>query len=197
MGKYIKVFNQKDKAVFNGFRCCGHLNHEQMKSLGVSDTKIKNYQREKLVEKVSYKERGQEENKVCYRLTDKGKELASQKWNYKNFAQATSNHERHNLDVANKYCSLSKSEQQTILNERDVREVIQQVIYNQEETQERDRLQEMLDKNRLSSPDIVYTTEEGVSVAYETVTNNYGVEEISAKIETCTLLKIEYQQNRI
>lgn len=197
MGKYIKVFNKSDKAVFNGFKNCGHLNSDHMKKLGVSDTKIKNYCKEGLVKKVSYKSGGEKENKLCYKLTDKGREFAESKWGYKTFTQATVNHERHNLAVADKFCSLTPKEQLSVLNERELREVVQQVIYNMEQQQERDQAQELLDQGKLSMPDIVYTTEQGQTIGFETVTNSYGVEEIQAKIDTCEFLKIDYEQRNI
>ena len=83
------------------------------------------------------------------------------------------------------------------LNERELRDVVQRAIDQIENQQERDRYQEMLDNKLMSMPDIVYTTEEQTVIAYETVTSNYNLEDIQAKMETCTFLKIEYTENKI
>lgn len=197
MGKYIKVFNSKDEDAFRAFKNVGHLSHDHLKSLGLSETKIKNYCREGYAQKVSYNIKGQKENGVCYKLTNLGKEVGADKFGLKNYMQTTDQHERHNLDVANKYMSLTKEERLTVLNEREVRELVQDRILELENKQERDHYQEMLDQGKLSMPDIVYKNTEGVTIGYETVTNNYGEIEIQAKMETCTFLEIEYQEHRI
>lgn len=55
----------------------------------------------------------------------------------------------------------------------------------------------MLDQGTMSMPDIIYTTEEGVIVAFETITDNYGNIEIQAKEETCDFLNIQIEINKI
>lgn len=197
MGKYIKVFNSKDEDAFRAFKNVGHLSHDHLKSLGLSETKIKNYVREGYAQKVSYNIKGQKENGICYKLTNLGKEVGADKFGFKNYMQTTNGHERHNLDVANKYMSLTKEERLTVMNEREVRELLQERIYEIENKQERDHYQELLDQGKMSMTDLVYVTEEGVTIGYETTTNNYGEEEIQAKIETCEFLKIEYQEHKI
>lgn len=197
MGKYIKVASARDKSSFVAFKNCGNLSHDHLRNLGMSDTRIKNHIREGLFAKVSYDIKGQKDNGVCYKLTNQGKEYATRNWGIKNFMQSVNGHERHNLDVANKYLSLSREERQSVLNEREVRELVQERIYEIENKIERDQAQELLDQGKMSMPDMVYVTEEGVTTAYETTTNNYGEEEIQAKIETCNFLKIEYQENKI
>lgn len=197
MGKYIKVTNQYDRQAFMLLRATGHATGEQLKKCGITDTKIKNWCREKAFEKVPYQVKGQEQNQVCYRLTNHGREVGAEKWGLKNYAQSTSLHERHNLDVAEKYISLSINERESVRNEIDLREVVQERIWEIENKQERDQYQELLNQGQMSMPDIVYTTTEGVTIAFETTTNNYGIEEIQAKEETCQFLNIELEQHRI
>lgn len=55
----------------------------------------------------------------------------------------------------------------------------------------------MLDQGTMSMPDIIYTTEEGVMFAFETITDNYGNIEIQAKEETCDFLNIQIEINKI
>lgn len=197
MGKYIKVFNAKDRDTFTAFKNVGHLSHHNLKSLGLSETKIKNYQREGFIKKVSYDIKGQKENGICYKLTNLGKEVGADKFGLNNYMQTTDGHERHNLDVANKYMELTREERLSVMNEREVRELVQDKIYEIENKIERYQAQEMLDQGKMSMPDMVYVTKEGVTIGYETTTNNYGVEEIQAKMETCTFLEIEYQEHKI
>lgn len=197
MGKYIKVASARDKHSFLGFEKCGHLNHEQLKNLGMSDTRIKNYCRDGIFKKVSYYVKGQEKNGICYKLSDEGKKYATTNWGFKKFAQNTDGHERHNLDVANKYMSLTPQERATVLNEREIRDMVQDRIWEIENKQERDQAQELLDQGLMSMPDIVYTTKQEVTIAFETVTNNYGIEEIQAKETTCEFLEIELELHKI
>lgn len=197
MGKYIKVFNNRDKDAFNGFRNCGHLDHNHLKSFGLSETKIKNLCRENLIQKCAYDIKGSRENGLCYKLTDKGKELGTSKWGLNNYVQSVNTHARHNLDVANKFLSLSKEERACCMNERDLRDMAQEKINLIEEKQERDHYQELLDNSLMSMPDIAYVSREGQTIAYETTTNNYGEIEIEAKEQACEFLEMELIQNKI
>lgn len=195
MGKYIKNLYSRDEDVFRAFQKCGNLDKTQLNRLDLTDTRIKNYCREGYLKKEPFDIKGQKENGIGYRLTDIGKQIGRDKFGLDNYAQSQS--VRHNLDVANKYLSLTEKERETALNERELRQVVQQRINAIEDLKERDRYQEMLDNGRLSMPDITYTTEEGTTICYDTITNNYGETEIQAKEETCTFLKAEMELNKI
>lgn len=195
LGKYIKNLYSRDKDVFFAFNKVGNLNQQHLNQLGLSNSRIKNYCREGYLKKVEYKIKGSKENGIAYKLTDKGKEIGTSKFGLTLYAQNTS--VRHNMDLADKYIKLSENERMTILNEREVRELVQAKIVNLEQVQDRDRYQEMLEQGKMSMPDIVYVSEQGTMIAYETITNNYGENEIQAKVETCEFLKIEYQFNKI
>lgn len=195
LGKYIKNLYSRDKDVFFAFNKVGNLNQQHLNQLGLSNSRIKNYCREGYLKKVEYKIKGSKENGIAYKLTDKGKEIGTSKFGLTLYAQNTS--VRHNMDLADKYIKLSENERMTVLNEREVRELVQAKIVNLEQVQDRDRYQEMLEQGKMSMPDIVYVSEQGTMIAYETITNNYGENEIQAKVETCEFLKIEYQFNKI
>ncbi|MGV3076379.1 hypothetical protein ACEE21_14970 [Clostridium baratii] len=195
MGKYIRNLYSRDEKAFTAFSKTGNLTKEHLNKLDISDTRIKNYCRENYIEKVFYSVKNETENRVAYRLTNTGREIASEKFALSNFNQSLS--VRHNIDVAEKYMSLSQEERETVLNEREVRELVQEQINSIEQQQERDRYQEMLDTGRMSMPDMIYKTEQGVVIAYETITNNYSEVEIRAKEETCEFLKIEIEMNKI
>lgn len=193
--KYVTKFYNRDKDTFRAFNKCGNLDKTQLNKLGLTDTRIKNYCRDGLVTKVPYDIKGSRENGVAYKLTDKGKEVGANKFGLTNYAQSQS--VRHNLDVANKYLSLTKQEQQTCINEREVRELVQDRIYSIEQKIERDRYKEMLDQGQLSMPDIVYVSTEGVTIGFDTITNNYGKTEIQAKEEACNFLEIQLETHKI
>lgn len=195
MGKYIRNLYSRDEKAFTAFNKVGNLTKEHLNKLDISDTRIKNYCRENYIEKVSYSVKNETENRVAYRLTDEGKSVANEKFRLSNFNQSLS--VRHNIDVADKYFSLSQSERETVLNEREVRELVQEQINSIEQQQDRDRYQQMLDEGRMSMPDMVYKSETGTVIAYETITNNYNETEIRAKEETCEFLKIELETNKI
>ena len=195
MGKYIKNLYNRDKDVFHAFNKVGNLNNNHLNQLGLSDTRIKNYCREGYMQKIEYQIKGSKENGIAYKLTDKGKEVGANKFGLSLYAQNTA--VRHNLDLADKYIKLSEEERQSVLNEREVREVVQSQIASLEQPSERYMYQQMLDQGELSMPDFIYVSEQGQTIAYETITNNYGESEIQAKIETCEFLKIEYQFNKI
>lgn len=195
MGKYIKNLYSRDKDVFHAFNKVGNLNSQHLNKLGLSNSRIKNYCREGYLKKVEYNIKGSKENGIAYKLTDKGKEIGTSRFGLTLYAQNTS--VRHNMDLADKYIKLTENERNSVLNEREVREMVQAKIVNLEQVQERDRYQEMLEQGKMSMPDIVYVSEQGTMIAYETITNNYGENEIQAKVETCEFLKIEYQFNKI
>lgn len=193
--KYVTKFYNRDKDTFRAFNKCGNLDKTQLNKLGLTDTRIKNYCRDGLVTKVAYDIKGSRENGVAYKLTSKGKEVGANKFGLNNYAQSQS--VRHNLDVAKKYLSLTKEEQQTVINEREVREMLQDRIYSIEQKEERNKYQEMLDQGTMSMPDIVYTNAEGVTIAFDTITNNYGETEIQAKEEACNFLEIQLETHKI
>lgn len=196
MGKYIKNLYNRDKAVFTALNKCGNLSEEHFNKLDISPTRLKNYCREGYIKKTCFDIKGSRENGIAYRLTPLGKEVGTKKFGLCNYVQEIG-HERHNLDVANKYLSLTEKERETVLNEREIKELVENQIKEIDQQEERDRYQEMLDQGAMSMPDIIYTTEEGVIVAFETITDNYGNIEIQAKEETCDFLNIQIEINKI
>lgn len=198
MGKYIKNLFERDKDMFHMLNKCGNADHQQMKQIGLSERRIKDMQREKLIEKTYYAEHKQDEKNIkAYQLTDKGKSLIEREYGLANHNQSVS--VRHNIDVANKYLQLEKEERETVINERELRDLFLEKL---EEIRDHDEqrykeLYEQLEDNRISMPDIAYTTTEGVTMAFETVTDNYGNTEIQAKEEACTVLELNLEINRI
>lgn len=198
MSKYIKNLFERDKDMFQMLNKCGNADHNQMKQIGLSERRIKDMCREKLIEKTYFSETKQsEKNTKAYQLTDKGKNLIEREYGLANHNQSQS--VRHNIDVANKYLSLEKEERETVLNERELRDLFLEKLeeIRDQDEQRYKELYEQLEDNRISMPDIAYTSVEGVTMAYETVTDNYGNAEIQAKEEACTVLELNLEINRI
>ncbi|MEG2848177.1 MAG: hypothetical protein RR904_05365 [Bacilli bacterium] len=198
MGKYIKNLFERDKDMFHMLNKCGNADHDQMKQIGLSERRIKDMQREKLIEKTYYSQSKQDEKNIkAYQLTDKGKSLIEREYGLANHNQSVS--VRHNIDVANKYLNLEKEERETVLNERELRDMFLEKLEEiRDHDQERyDQLYEQLEQGQISMPDIAYTSVEGVQMAFETVTDNYGNAEIQAKEEACTVLELNLKINRI
>lgn len=198
MGKYIKNLYERDRDMFHLLNKCGNCNHSQMKEIGLSERRIKDMCREGYLKKSYYSENKQSEKNIkAYMLSDKGKSLIEREYGFTNHNQSTS--VRHNIDVANKYLSLEKEERETIKNERELRDMFLQRLeeIREHDEQRYEQLYDQLEQGQISMPDIAYTTVEGVQVAYETVTDNYGNQEIQAKEEACTILEINLEINRI
>lgn len=143
------------------------------------------------MEKVPFIQRG-EKNGVAYRLTAEGRKLVEREFNIKPYSAQSA---RHDLKIADKYCTLTQKEQDSVKTETEIRYRMVEEIekLKEQDLKEADRWAEMWENKQLSAPDMVYTTENGVEIAYEVITNNYGVEEIQAKENTITLLKAKLE----
>lgn len=115
---YITQFFNRDRLAFTAMSRVGHVNREQLSGVGIADSRLKNYVRDGLVEKVCYKRRDQVEE--CYKLTKGGREFVKQQWAVINLYHAQS--PRHDLALAKKYFSLPEELQRTWRTETDLRE---------------------------------------------------------------------------
>lgn len=162
----------------------GHCTIEQLKHAGIVENRAKSYLAAKLVEKDYF--RDPENNLVTvYKLTNKGKNLVSDKYNVKFFYK--SNSPRHDSSLADKYIKLTKEERATWKTETELQNEFKQKMaehsYNGREA-EKNRMEDMLQNKTVSAPDACYThfTEQGAStICVEVITPNYGCAEIESK----------------
>lgn len=114
---------------------------------------------------------------------------------------------KHDKDIAEKYFSVTDKERDTWKNETELRNMfldyIEELKFSGDTEQEKlenyNRAYEILEeyKNRnISTPDGYYVSETQIETVFEVVTDNYKEPEIVAKQEFCTIMKLEYTDNR-
>ena len=135
------------------------------------------------IEKSIYSQPGtSEHDQEVYRLTSKGRDFCRRELSI--CRQYSAQNPAHDLALADRYFSLSETERETWRTESQSRDAVKEYIQQLREQGEEERSRELwerLEDGRLSMPDAVYTRSDGVSVAFEVVTNNYGREELEAK----------------
>lgn len=177
---YITQFFNRDRLAFTSMTMCGHCSSSHLKECGLANSRINNYVRDGLVERVAYVNKGKAE--YCYKLTKAGREVAERNWALKSHYHSQS--PKHDLTIANKYFSLEEKVRSSWLTETQARELLVDKIHQLREQGQIGQAisyEQMLDKGLLSSPDGIYTNEHGETIAFEVITNNYGEAEIQAK----------------
>lgn len=136
-------------------------------------------------------------DREVYRLTSKGRDFCRRELSLTRLYGAQN--PAHDLALADRYFSLSENERETWQTENQSRDAISSYIQQLREQGEDERARELWDKlqdGRLSMPDAVYTRSDGVSVAFEVVTNNYGQAELEAKEQAAEALGSEIELQR-
>lgn len=195
---YITQFFNRDKLAFTALSRCGHLGEAQLKQCGLAESRIKNYIRDGLVEKIAFKQGKDRTTGEAYKLTKAGRELAENQWALRSHYHSQS--PVHDLAIANKYFSLPDYLRETWRSETEARELIQEHFNRMREQGEEETAklyQDMLERGIISCPDGLYTNEQGVTVSFETITNNYGEEELQAKEAFVQIMQTEYETTRI
>jgi hypothetical protein len=193
---YITQFFKRDRLAFSAMSKTGHLTAFHLKECGLADGRIKNYLRDGLIEKVTYKQ-GKTIGE-CYKLTEAGRSLAEHQWGIRNHYHAQS--PTHDLQIANQYFSLPESLREHWKTETQVRDMFREHC-NQLREQGQDEVakmyEDMLTQKLISMPDAIYTNEQGVQVSFEVITNNYGEAELQSKEAFVEIMKTEYQTVRV
>lgn len=193
---YITQFFNRDRLAFTALSRVGHVTREHLKMCGLADSRIKNYLKDGLIEKVAYRD-GNEAGE-CYKLTRLGREIAEKHWSIRDHYHAQT--PKHDLALANKYFSLPEPLRDTWRTETQIRDMFQEKLSQlreQGEEQLSKMYEDMLNKSLISMPDAVYTNEQGVQVAYEVITNSYGQAELQAKEAFVAIMKTDYETMRI
>jgi hypothetical protein len=196
--KYLTHLYPKDETFFKIVSIAGNISKEDANRIDISASRLKNMEKEKLIEKVTYPSRynGKPDSNVCYGLTKKGKEFVSSKYG---IDRCQSSHAaEHNCKVANIICGLDKKELESLQSEWQTRNLMLELIENMRnegDYSQYDYYMDLWDKGAISAVDIVYTSSSTNSiVAIEVVTNSYKDSDIEAK-EVCSELletQIEY-----
>ena len=196
MKKHIKTLYPRDRQALTALSRIGYIDHKRLHEFW-KEKRISSYLKDGLLEKTRVSIPGKrEEDRICYKLTTAGRELCRKEFGLENMYRAQS--PVHDLALADHYFSLTQEEQDSWRTETEVRNTLEELIYQmaQEPTEFNIayEMQEDLEQGKLSMPDAVYTSKEGIHVAFEVVTSHYGTAEILAKEAVATILKLKYEE---
>lgn len=173
------------------FARCGHVSHDQLKEF-LRDKRISGYCKDGLIAKSVYSQPGaKEQDQTVYRLTAKGRDFCRRELSISHIYSAQN--PAHDLPLTSRYLSLSVGERATWKTETQCREELRDYIRQLRDQGEEERARELWEKledGRISMPDAVYTASDGLSMAFEVVTGNYGQAEIEAKEEAAEALHV-------
>ena len=194
--KRITTIYPRDKGALSALARCGYVSREQL-GVFLREKRVQSYCKDGLIAKSIYSRPGTKAQDVeVYRLTKAGRELCRRELSLSTYC---AQNPAHDLALADRYFSLSQTERETWRTEGQSREDVYSEIRQLREQGEEERAGELwakLQEGQLSMPDAVYTREDGVSVAFEVTTGNYGNEEITAKEEAAEALGAEIEFSR-
>ena len=191
--KHITTIYPRDKHALSALARCGYVSREQLGEF-LREKRVQSYCKDGLIEKSIYSRPGARAQDVeVYRLTKAGRELCRRELSLSTYC---AQNPAHDLALADRYFSLSQTERETWRTESQSREDVSTEIRQLREQGEEERAGELwakLQEGRLSMPDAVYMRSDGVSVAFEVVTNNYGQAELEAKEQAAEALGAEIE----
>lgn len=195
----ITTIYPRDVRALTALGNCGHITKEQLYDAGLRDKRISAYEKDGLVQRVTYSRPGPRSgDRVCYKLTPAGRTFCEHHLSMSRPYVAQSAH--HDLALAERYFSLSETERATWRTETQCRADLERHLVELRDrgAEEQSRaLWDKLEEGRISMPDATYTTDSGISIAYEVVTNNYGEAEIQAKEEAAEALGAEIEYTKV
>lgn len=177
----------------------GHLRFEHFKQCGVSEKRIRNFEKSGLIERVQMRNPATKLMENAWKLTEQGKDfydLKEQKEHYHYHSTSPT----HDVALADKYFSLTDKEQQTWKTETEMRFEFKQQMNDLRKGgvhQQADRYERLFAERKISTTDAVYTTEDNVEIAFEIITSSYGREELVAKVAFSTIMKLSYESVKI
>lgn len=188
----------RDRSALTTLAKCGYASHEQLREF-LRDKRISSYCKDGLIEKSVYSQPGnREQDKTVYHLTDKGRNFCRRELSASHIYSAQN--PAHDLPLTDRYLSLTGHERATWKTETQCREELRDHIRQLRDQSEEERARELWEKmreGRISMPDALYTTSEGVSMAFEVVTDSYGQAEIEAKQEAAEALDAQIEFCRV
>lgn len=194
----IATIYPRDRATMAAMGRCGHVSHDQLGNY-LRDKRINDYLKSGLLQKVVYAKPGDRaQDRTCYKLTTQGREFCRRTLHMSEMYKPQS--VTHDMGVADRYFLLTQQERESWQTETQARSLFEAHIEQLREQGHEQRANELWDKLRegaISPPDAIYTTKQGVHVAFEVVTNNYGQEEISEKLEFIEELELTYSEFRV
>lgn len=170
--KRITTIYPRDRKALSALSRCGYVSHEQLGQF-LRSKRIESYCKDDLIVKSVYSQPGSKAtDQEVYRLTPKGRDFCRRELSLSRLYSAQN--PAHDLALADRYFSLSENERETWQTESQSRDAVSEHIRQLREQGAEERARELWEKlqdGRLSMPDAVYTRSDGVSVAFEVVTN--------------------------
>ena len=194
---HIKHWYPKDETFFKVLSISGNIRSEDANKLNISNSRLKNMERDRLIERVTHPSRynKQQNSNQSYALTKKGKEFVENKYGISRCQSGHAN--EHNCKVAEVICNLDKKEIETVQSEWETRnqmlECLEQ-MRNQGEYDRYDEYMELWKQGAISAVDVVYVSSKtNMVVGVEITTGSYKDSDISAKEICSEILDIEVE----
>lgn len=201
MKEHIKHWYPKDQLFFKVLSIAGNIRQEDAGKIDISASRLKNMEKDKLIEKVTYPSRYNKSPKsnVSYALTKKGKSFISQKYGINRCQNAHA--VEHNCKVSEIICNLDKKEIETVQSEWQTRDQMAEVLEqmrNEGDYTQYDYYMDLWKAGLVSAVDVAYiSSKTGEMVCCEVVTNNYKDSDIAAKEVCCQILQTEIEYVRV
>lgn len=201
MKGHIKHWYPKDERFFKVLSIAGNIRAEDAVKIDISAGRLKNMEKDKLIEKVTYPSRYNKnpQSNVSYALTKKGKIFISQKYGI-NRCQSPHAIE-HNCKVAEIICNLDKKEIGTVQPEWETRDQMAEALEqmkNEGDYDQYDYYMDLWKAGLISAVDITYTSvQTGEMVCCEVVTNSYKDSDIAAKEVCGEILQTQIEYVRV
>lgn len=201
MKEHIKHWYPKDATFFKVLSIAGNIRQEDAVKIDISASRLKNMEKDKLIEKVTYPSRYNKSPKsnISYALTKKGKSFIGQKYGI-NRCQ-NSHAVEHNCKVSEIICNLDKKEIETVQAEWETRNQMMEALEqmrNEGDDNQYDYYMDLWEKGLVSAVDVAYiSSKTGEMVCCEVVTNNYKDSDIAAKEICGQILQTEIEYVRV
>lgn len=201
MKEHIKHWYPKDARFFKVLSIAGNIRAEDAGKIDISASRLRNMEKDKLIEKVTYPSRYNKSPKsnVSYALTKKGKDFVEKKYGISRCQNAHA--AEHNCKVAEIICNLDKKEIETVQAEWQTRDQMQEVLEQMRQESDYDQYDYYMDlwkAGLISSVDVTYTSvKTGEMVCCEVVTNSYKDSDITAKEVCGEILGTEIEYVRV
>lgn len=187
-------FNKKDEAVTLGLARVGNMSETHLKSLGYTDTRIKNRScgAEKLIERIG---RDCKTGESLYRLTESGKDQAvrlgiPRSDQYRGQGRERTMNYEHDRKLADVYCSLREEERDMWKTEEQYKREIEQVREHIR-ANEPERWEEVREV-KMTAFDGGYIDAQGQEHYVEVYTENYDGKMIASKEASAEMLGGSY-----
>lgn len=199
--EHIKHWYPKDARFFRVLSISGNIRQEDAAKIDISASRLKNMEKDRLIEKVTYPSRYNKSPKsnVSYSLTKKGKDFICQKYG---ISRCQNSHAaEHNCKVAEIICNLDKKEIDTVQSEWETRDQMQELLEQMRTEGDYDQYDHYMDlwkEGMVSAVDVAYiSAKTGELICCEVVTSSYKDSDIEAK-ETCgEILQTEIEYVRV